>query len=415
MSETTVLDLPPCRSCGNRGLRPFLSLGKTPLADALLEPGADLSEEAHFPLDVAFCPECTLVQILEEVPPQQLFVDNYLYFSSFSPALLEHSRRHVEGLVTGRGLGTDDLVVELASNDGYLLRQFQPHGVRVLGVDPAPDQARAAREAGVPTVEEFFGVELAHRLRAEHGPADVIVANNVMAHVPQLNDFVGGIAVLLADDGVLTVENPWVRDLVEHGEFDTIYHEHFVYYSCTAVATLMERHGLVLNNVDYFPDLHGGTLRWTVGRVAGPDGNAAEYLELERSSGLTEFGYYADFAARVQATRNALRDLLSGLKAEGASIAAYGAAAKGSTMVNYVGLGIDVIDFVVDRNTYKQGKLMPGTHLPIRPVEALLDDQPDYCLLLAWNFADEILQQQAEYRRRGGRFIRPVPTPKVLT
>lgn len=414
MSDVVHRDLPPCRSCGATSLRPFLSLGKTPLADALLEPGTDLSTEPRFPLDVAFCSTCTLVQILEEVPPQQLFVDNYLYFSSFSPALLDHSRRHVEGLVAARGLGPENLVVELASNDGYLLKQFLPFGVRVLGVDPAPDQARAARDAGVPTVEEFFGVELAQRLRDEHGPADVIVANNVMAHVPQLNDFVGGVATLLADDGIVTVENPWVRDLIDHGEFDTIYHEHFVYYSCTAVDALMRRHGLVLNQVDYFPDLHGGTLRWTIGRTRSPRGNAEQYLAQEQETGLTSFGYYADFAARVQRTRTALLDLLSGLKADGARIAAYGAAAKGSTMLNYVGIGTELVDFVVDRNTYKHGKLMPRTHQPIRPVEALLEEQPDYVLLLAWNFAAEILDQQAEYRRRGGRFIRPVPTPEVL-
>lgn len=408
-------DVPTCRSCGGSGLRPFLSLGQTPLADALLAPGADLCAEPTFPLDVAFCPDCTLVQILEEVPPQQLFVDNYLYFSSFSPALLEHSRQHVEGLVTSHGLGPDHLVVEVASNDGYLLKQFLPHGVRVLGVDPAPDQAKAAREAGVPTVEEFFGVEVAHQLRAEHGPADVIVANNVMAHVPELDDFVGGMAVLLADDGIITVENPWVRDLVDHCEFDTIYHEHFYYYSCTAVDALMRRHGLVLNAVEYFPDLHGGTLRWTIGRTPDPAGNAAEYLAAERARGLTEFGYYADFGARVEGNRTALLKLLRGLKGDGARIAAYGAAAKGSTMLNYVGLGPELVDFVVDRNTYKQGLLMPGVHLPIRPVEALLEEQPDYVLLLAWNFTAEILEQQAEYRARGGRFIRPVPTPQVLT
>ncbi|MFZ5870956.1 MAG: methyltransferase domain-containing protein [Actinomycetota bacterium] len=415
MSDVLTPDLPPCRSCGANALRPFLSLGKTPLADALVEPGSDPSAEPRFPLDVAFCPNCTLVQILEEVPPQLLFVDNYLYFSSFSPALLDHSRRHVESLVASRGLGPDHLVVELASNDGYLLKQFLPFGVRVLGVDPAPDQVRAAREAGVPTVEEFFGVELAHRLREEYGPADVVVAKNVMAHVPQLNDFVGGIAALLAQDGVATVENPWVRDLIDHGEFDTIYHEHFVYYSCTAVDALMRRHGLVLNQVDYFPDLHGGTLRWTVGRTRDSDGNAGAYLALEEARGLTSFDYYADFAARVQESRTALLDLLRGLKADGARIAAYGAAAKGSTLLNYVGIGTELVDFVVDRNTYKHGKLMPGTRQPVRPVDALLEEQPDYVLLLAWNFTAEILDQQAEYRRRGGRFIRPVPVPEVIS
>lgn len=411
-------DMPPCRSCGGTDLRPFLSLGKVPLADALLTPArlATLAEdpEPTFPLDVAFCPGCSLVQITEEVPPQQLFVDNYLYFSSFSPMLLAHSKAHVEGLVASLGLGAEHLVVELASNDGYLLKQFLPHDVRVLGVDPAPDQAAAAREAGVPTVEEFFGVDVARRLRAEHGAADVIIANNVMAHVPALNDFVAGIAELLADDGLVTVENPWVRDLIEHGEFDTIYHEHFYYYSCTAVDALVRSHGMYLNDVEYFPDLHGGTLRWHIGKVDAVTDRAGQMIETERATGVDTFAYYSDFAQRVEQTRGELRTLLSDLKAEGSSIAAYGAAAKGSTMVNYVGLGTDLLDFVVDRNTHKHGTYTPGVHLPVRGVEALLDDQPDYCLILAWNFTDEIVTQQAEYRARGGRFIRPVPHPQVL-
>ncbi|MBB5786211.1 class I SAM-dependent methyltransferase [Jiangella mangrovi] len=404
----------PCRSCGSTDLRPFLSLGKTPLADALVTADRLDRTDPTFPLDVAFCPGCTLVQILEEVPPQQLFVDNYLYFSSFSDHLLRHSREHVEGLVRNRGLNESNFVVELASNDGYLLRNFLPHGVKVLGVDPAPDQANAAREAGVPTIEEFFGVESARRIRAEHGPADVIIANNVMAHVPALNDFVGGMAELLADDGLITVENPWVKDLVDHGEFDTVYHEHLCYYSCTSVDALVRRHGMFLNHVEYFPDLHGGTLRWHIGKREQVSPDARRMLDAELAAGLTTFGYYADFANRVESIRSGLRSLLEDLKGSGATIAAYGAAAKGSTMINYVGLGTELIDFVVDRNTWKQGKYMPGVHVPIRPVEALLDEQPDYVLVLAWNFLAEILEQQQEYRQRGGRFIRPVPAPEIL-
>ncbi|MGH3487544.1 MAG: methyltransferase domain-containing protein [Actinopolymorphaceae bacterium] len=404
----------PCRSCGSTELRTFLSLGKTPLADALVTADHLDLVDATFPLDVAFCAACTLVQILEEVPPQQLFVDNYLYFSSFSPHLLRHSREHVEALVERRSLNSSSLVVELASNDGYLLRNFLPHGVRVLGVDPAPDQANAAREAGVPTLEEFFGVDTARRIRSEHGPADVIIANNVMAHVPALNDFVGGMAELLADDGLITVENPWVKDLVDHGEFDTIYHEHFCYYSCTSVDALVRRHGMFLNHVEYFPDLHGGTLRWHIGKREQMSSEARRMLDTELAAGLTTFGYYADFADRVESIRTALRSMLEDLKADGAAIAAYGAAAKGSTMINCVGIGTELIDFVVDRNTWKQGKYMPGVHVPIRPVEALLEEQPDYVLVLAWNFLTEILDQQHEYHRRGGRFIRPVPTPEIL-
>ncbi|MGW5363368.1 methyltransferase domain-containing protein [Actinopolymorpha pittospori] len=410
MSDSAIL----CRSCGSAELRTFLSLGKTPLADALVTADQLDRVDPTFPLDVAFCASCTLVQILEEVPPQQLFVDNYLYFSSFSPQLLRHSREHVEALVERRRLDSSSFVVELASNDGYLLRNFLPHGVRVLGVDPAPDQANAAREAGVETLEQFFGVDTARRILSEHGPADVIIANNVMAHVPALNDFVGGMAELLAEDGLITVENPWVKDLVEHGEFDTIYHEHFCYYSCTSVDALVRRHGMFLNHVEYFPDLHGGTLRWHIGKREQVSPEARRMLDTEVAAGLTAFGYYADFAGRVESIRTTLRSMLEELKAGGAAIAAYGAAAKGSTMLNYVGLGTELIDFAVDRNPWKQGRYMPGVHVPIRPVEALLEKQPDYVLVLAWNFLSEILDQQDEYRRRGGQFIRPVPTPEIL-
>ena len=403
---------PVCRSCGSPGLRTFLSLGKTPLADALVDvPGGD---EDRFPLDVAFCPTCALVQILEEVPPEKLFVENYLYFSSFSDQLLRHSHDHAVGLIEARQLGPDSLVVELASNDGYLLRNFADRGVPVLGIDPAPTQAAAAEAAGVPTLQEFFGVELAERLRREGKRADVIIANNVMAHVPDLNGFVEGMRVLVADDGVITIENPYVRDLIAHCEFDTIYHEHFCYFSCTSVDALMRRHGLFLNHVEHFPDLHGGTLRWHVGPREDVSVVVRAYLEAEAAQGLATFEHYADFGQQVERIKRELLGLLHELRAGGATIAAYGAAAKGSTLVNYAGIGTELVDFVVDRNIHKQGKYMPGVNIPIRDPAALLDEQPDYTLLLAWNFRDEILEQQREYRRRGGRFIVPVPSPTII-
>jgi SAM-dependent methyltransferase len=404
-----------CRSCGADRLQPFLDLGETPLADALVRPGDLAKPEPRFPLVVAFCPECTLVQILEEVPPEKLFVENYLYFSSFSDDLLDHARRHALDLVDRQGLGASSLAVELASNDGYLLRNFVDRGVPVLGIDPAPDQADAAEAAGVPTIREFFGVELAQRLVSEGRRADVIVANNVMAHVPDLNGFVEGMEILLADDGVATIENPYVRDLVEHVEFDTIYHEHFCYFSCTAVDALMRRHGMFLNDVEYFPGLHGGTLRWWVGKREQPSETVGRYLDEERATGVTDFSYYRDFAERVAAIKRDLLELLRELKSDGARIAAYGAAAKGSTLVNYVGIGPEVVDFVVDRNLHKQGLCMPGVHLLIRDPAALLDERPEYVLLLAWNFKDEIMRQQAEYRERGGRFVVPVPAPTVVS
>lgn len=405
--------LSACRSCGSIAVRTFLSLGDTPLADALVRPADIASPEDRFPLAVAFCASCTLVQVTEEVPPEQLFVQNYLYFSSFSRSVLAHAREHAETLIQERELGANSLVVEIASNDGYLLKNFVEHGIPVLGIDPAPDQAAAAVANGVPTIAEFFNPDLARRLRAEGKSVDVIIANNVLAHVPDLNGFVEGIRILLAPEGVLTVENPYVRDLITHGEFDTIYHEHHSYFSCTAIDRLMRRHGLYLNHVEYFPWLHGGTLRWHIGHRPNVSREARAYLETERGM-LTSFKYYAAFGEQAEQTRRDLVALLTGLREGGATIAAYGAAAKGSTLLNYAGIGTDLIDFVVDRNPHKQGLLMPGVHIPIKAPEALLEESPDYVLLLAWNFKDEIAAEQSEYLRRGGRFIVPVPHPEVL-
>jgi SAM-dependent methyltransferase len=404
---------PECRACGEPGVRPFLSLGTTPLADALVHERELAAPEPRFPLDVGFCTHCTLVQILDTVPPEQLFVDNYHYFSSFSDALLSHARDHATRLIAERGLGPHDLVVEVASNDGYLLRNFVAEGIPVLGIDPSPGPAHAAIDAGIPTLLEFFGTDLARWLREAGLQAKVLIANNVMAHVPDLNGFVEGIRIVLADDGIATIENPCVTALVEHCEFDTIYHEHHCYFSCTAVAELMRRHELVLNDVEYFPDLHGGTMRWTVSHGGEPSVAVLDTLARERASGATEFPYYASFGARVEALRDELRAVLGEAKARGATIAAYGAAAKGATLCNYVGIGRDLVDFVVDRNVHKHGRYMPGTHQPILGPEALLAAQPDYVLLLAWNFRAEVMAQQAEYVRRGGRFIVPVPWPEI--
>lgn len=403
-----------CRSCGSDALEVFLSLGTTPLADALVAPERLGEPEPRFPLDVAFCPACSLVQILEEVPPETLFVDNYAYFSSYSDDLLTHAHRHADELIARRGLGPDSLVVEVGSNDGYLLRRLAARGIPVLGIDPAPDQAAAAQAAGVPTLAAFFDAGLARRLRRQGYRADVIIANNVMAHTPDLNGFVEGMATLLADDGVLTVENPSVRELIEGRQFDTIYHEHFCYFSTTAVDALMRRHGLVLHHVEHFPELHGGTLRWHIRATghAGPAVRAA--LDEEHAQGLTTLDYYRDFGDAVQALTRQLGELLRGLKAEGHRVAAYGAAAKGATLLNCAGIGGELLDFVVDRNPHKQGLHLPGTQLPIHDPAVLSQRRPDYLLLLAWNFRDEITRQQHEYVQAGGRFVEPVPTPRVV-
>jgi SAM-dependent methyltransferase len=375
-------------------------------------PGTPADAEERFPLEVAFCPQCSLVQLTADVSPERLFVDNYLYFSSFSDRLLEHASEHAARLVESRALGADSLVVEVASNDGYLLRNFVERGIPVLGIDPAPAQAAAADAAGVPTLREFFGPPVARRLR-ESRAADVIVANNVMAHTPDPNAFVEGIATLLADDGLATIENAYVRDLIEGCEFDTIYHEHFSYYSCTAVDRLVTRHGLRLLHVEQLP-IHGGSLRWHVGRRGERQESVDRLLAAETEAGVTSAGFYERFGARVERIQRDLLGLLRELKAGGARLAGYGAAAKGATLLNATGIGTELLDFVVDRNVHKQGLLMPGVRVPIEPPERLLERNPDYVLLLAWNFQDEVLEQQADYLARGGRFIVPVPEPRVL-
>jgi SAM-dependent methyltransferase len=391
----------------------FLDLGIVPLADGLVKPEDLSSEEARYPLDVAFCEDCALVQILETVAPEILFSDDYPYYSSFSPYLLQHSKENVEDLIERRQLGPDSFVVELASNDGYLLKNYVEAGIPVLGIDPADGPVKAANAAGVPTMHAFFTLDLAQKLVADGKKADVIHGNNVLAHVADTNGFVQGIAELLSDDGVVVIEAPYVKDLIEHCEFDTIYHEHLCYFSVTSVRALFKRHGLYLNDVKWLP-IHGGSLRYYAGKSENVSAAVKEMLAEERSKGLDKPAYYQQFSARVEKLREELKKLLTDLKGDGKTIAAYGAAAKGATMINFVGIGTDTIDYVVDRNVHKQGLYMPGHHIPIRPPEVLAEEKPDYVLMLAWNFAEEIVEQQKEYVDRGGRFIIPVPEPRIV-
>jgi len=403
-----------CNSCGGRDLREVLSLGSTPIANALVDPAHAPAVDLSYPLSIVFCPDCALVQLGYHLPAEQIFDAEYPYYSSVSDALCAHAAAHVDRLVRERHLGPTSLVVEVASNDGYLLRNVVTAGVRALGIDPSPGQAEAAEAVGVTTIVGFFGAEQAEATRDAYGPADVIVANNVMAHVPDLDDFAKGLATLLADDGVVTVENPYLRDLVEHVQFDTIYHEHFSYFSCSSVEALMARHGLYLNDIDYFPDLHGGTMRWYLGHRLERTVQCQQQLDAERSIGMTGIDYYARFAEQVRTCQDQLGVLLDDLAGNGRRVAAYGAAAKGATLLNSIGIGVDRIEYVVDLSIHKQGKLMPGCRLPIRPVEALVNDRPDDVLLLAWNFADEIVAQQGPYLAGGGTFYVPVPRPRRL-
>ncbi|MEX5631286.1 methyltransferase domain-containing protein [Parafrankia sp. FMc2] len=405
-----------CRSCDGPAPRLFLSLGATPVANRLVRADALGAADPVFPLEVGFCEQCALVQLTHALPADEIFDADYPYFSSFSDMLVRHSEKHVIDLIASRDLGPDSLVVEVASNDGYLLKAFVERGIPVLGIEPTPGPAAAARKAGVPTREEFFGADLARTLVAEGLKADVIIANNVMAHVPDLNSFVEGFSILLKDDGVIDVENPDVGALLANNEFDTVYHEHFCYFSTIAVDALMRRHGLALAGVDEFPELHGGTLRWRMQHQAAaePASSVAAVLDGERAAGLGTFDRYASFGDGVRTLQTELAELLRSLRADGKSVAAYGAAAKGATLLNSTGIDHTLVDFVVDRNVHKQGKYIPGARIPILDPAALLERQPDYLLLLAWNVRKEIIAQQEEYAARGGRFIVPVPRPVVL-
>ena len=404
-----------CRSCGSPALVPVLSLGATPLANALLRADQLDEPEARFPLDAVFCPACALFQITETVPPETLF-RTYVYLSSFSDAAVANARDIVSRTVTARRLGPDSLAVEIASNDGYLLAHYVERGVPVLGVEPAQNIAPVAEARGVRTVCEFFTPELAADLAARIGRADVIHANNVLAHVPDLNGVIDGIRLLLKDEGVAIVEVPSLRDMIEHVEFDTIYHEHLCYFSLTAIDRLAARHRLVIVDVEHL-SIHGGTLRVSLqrsGPAARPSAAVGRMLEEERALGMDAPAYYQTFRARVGTFKARLLETIALARADGGSIAAYGAAAKGTTLLQFCGIGAETIAFVVDRSTVKQGLFTPGSHLPIVTPDRLLTDMPAYTLLLVWNFADEVMQQQAEYRRRGGRFIIPSPEPRIV-
>jgi hypothetical protein len=391
-----------------------LSLGDQPLANALLVAVHRDHREPRYPLTLAFCDGCALVQITEVVPPELLFRE-YLYFSSFSDTMLAHARELVTRVIEQQRLGPSALVVELASNDGYLLQYYKERDIPVLGIEPALNVAKVAEERGIRTLPEFFGRDLALRLAADGVAADVIHANNVLAHVADTNGFAAGIRELLAPRGTAIIEVPYVKDMIDRCEFDTIYHEHLCYFSLTSVEALFTRHGLMVTDVERVP-IHGGTLRLFIGR----EESAAVHRSVpalradEIAWGARTLAFYEGFARRVEALTASLRGTLQQLKAEGRRVGAYGAAAKGATLLNSAGIDDSLIEFVADRSPHKQGRFMPGSHIPIVAPERILADPPDVLVILAWNLTEEIVRQQAEYRRRGGRFLVPVPEVRFV-
>lgn len=401
-----------CRACSYANLRGILSLGQTPLANRLLSEEQLMDQEPTFPLELAMCPRCSLVQITETVPPEQLF-SNYAYFSSYSDTMLAHARELATQVSRQQRLGPESLVMEIASNDGYLLQNYRQAGISVLGIEPAANIAKVAREQrGIPTLASFFSRELAERLASRLQRADVLHAHNVLAHVADLNGVVAGIRIVLKDHGTAVIEVPYVKDLIDHVEFDTIYHEHLCYFSLTALDRLFSGNGLQIVDVERVA-IHGGSLRIFARRTGQPGSRVRALLAEEQAWGVDRADFYASFGQRVERLRTELISLLRQLKQDGRRIAVYGASAKGSTLLNYFGIGPELLDYVVDRSPVKQGHYTPGTHLKIFAPEKLVEEQPDYCLLLSWNFADEILAQQARYRQSGGKFIIPIPELKV--
>ena len=404
-----------CRLCGAPLRHTFVDLGMSPPCESFLAPDQIGRMETYFPLHVMVCEECFLVQLPEHVSPDEIFTE-YAYFSSYSTSWVAHAARYCEAVTERFGLGPHSLAVELASNDGYLLQHFLPLDVPVLGIEPAANIARVAIDKGIPTRVEFFGAALAHRLVEEGRQADLIVGNNVLAQVPDLNDFVGGMKLLLKPAGVITLEFPHLERLIAENQFDTIYHEHFSYFSLTTIELMAARHGLRIIDVEEIPT-HGGSLRVYLAHEESsqkPSKAVVNLLEREERHGLKCMSIYTSFAERA---RRAKRDLLSFLVAarnEGRTICGYGAPGKGNTLLNYCAIGTDFLDFTVDRNPYKHGRYTPGMHIPIRPVEAIDEAKPHYILILPWNLKEEIMRQMRHVASWSAKFVIPIPYVTVI-
>jgi SAM-dependent methyltransferase len=404
-----------CRFCHEILTESVVDLGMSPLSNAFIPEAEASGMEAFYPLHAWVCSACRLMQLAAFESPSHIFGD-YVYFSSYSDSWLEHCARYTAAVITRYGLGAPAQILEIASNDGYLLQYFQRAGRLVLGIEPAANVAAVALAKGVPTEIAFFGRETAGRLRAAGHAPDLIIANNVLAHVPDLNDFVAGLKLLLAPAGIVTIELPHLQRLIEDNQFDTIYHEHFSYFSLLTAERIFARHGLAVFDVEELPT-HGGSLRLHIGHAeAGPEIRPAigDLRRRESAAGLDTPEPYRRFGARIVESKCAILDFLIGAHRQGKRVLGYGAPAKGTTLLNYCGVGPELIAFTVDRNPRKQGTLLPGTRIPVRDPAALIEARPDYVFILPWNLRDEVMAQLAEIRSWGGQFVVPIPYLQIL-
>ncbi len=413
-----------CRFCATPLSQVFLDLGAAPPSNSFLTADELSGPEVYYPLKLFVCPDCFLVQVDEYKRSSEIFSQGYVYFSSFSSTWLAHAKAYVEATLPRLGLGPQSLVMEIASNDGYLLQYVRERGVPALGVEPSGSTARAARERGIETIEDFFGVRLATELAGQGRQADLIIGNNVLAHVPDVNDFVEGLRLALKPvnpanpvGGLINLEFPHLYRLVESAQFDTVYHEHFSYLSLTTVRGIFAAHGLAVFDAEELPT-HGGSLRIHARHLADPLAQETSRLHallgLETASGMRTSAYYQGFQTRAERIKAELLGFLAEQKLAGRTVAAYGAAAKGNTLLNYCGVKPDQVAFVCDASPHKQGLFLPGSRIPVLPPSALAERRPDYVLILPWNIKDEIMVQLAYVRSWGGRFVVPIPSPEVL-
>ena len=403
-----------CRFCSTPLQHTFCDLGMSPLSNSFLRADQLHSDEPYYPLHAYVCSNCFLVQLAEFESPQEIFAD-YAYFSSYSDSWLDHCRHYTRLMQSRLGLDDSSQVVEIASNDGYLLQYFAEQGIPVLGVEPAGNVAAVASDKGIPTLVKFFGSETAKKMAADGQQADLLVGNNVLAHVPDINDFVAGMAIVLKPDGVITMEFPHLLRLMQYKQFDTIYHEHFSYLSLLSVEQIFAEQGLQVFDVDELPT-HGGSLRIYArhSNDRAVDDKLGRMRNIESEAGLDDLAAYTGFGDAVQATKQGLLDFLNAAKRDGKRVAGYGAPAKGNTLLNYCGIRQDLVEFTVDRSPAKQNRYLPGTHIPIYAPDKIKDAKPDYLLILPWNIKSEIMEKMGHIREWGGKFVVPIPAVEVL-